>query len=76
MHPEKNISVTDTTTGLEYNFVVNLASGRTELVLVQSPGEDYNSIVSFNLIPDKVQIRFYKTFQQLQSEYFRSTRST
>lgn len=64
MSIEKQITIIEE--GVEYTFVVNLTTRSVTLVLQKEHGSQNDSITSLHALPDTVQIKFYRSLNNLQ----------
>ncbi len=71
MSPQVEIIVSDESH--HYIFVVNMATCSLELLTSKPKGDSSESVTSMNLVPDKVQIRFYQLLKLKQHEFSKAT---
>lgn len=67
MSPKKQIVITY---GSEtFSFSVNLARKTIDHILQKTQSDQQDLIIGMNLVPDAVQIEFYKKLKRLADEY-------
>jgi hypothetical protein len=70
VHPQKRtIKIADPATGDSYSYSINLEKKRIELILKKPFLSTVELIIGEVLVPDLVQIRFYKELQILIREH-------
>jgi hypothetical protein len=67
MSPKKTVKISGSDG--EYTFHVHLVRRRIELILRKAFFTEAELIIGMNLVPDDVQIKFYKKLSQLCDEY-------
>lgn len=67
MHPKKIVKIREGTH--EYAFHIDLAAKQVDLITRTIFPHEVDTIIGMNLVPDMVQIMFYRNLRKLNNEY-------